>query len=114
MSLNLDQAAGCADWLAWAGLDTLDDFHAFLQSGPIARLPVRDTTRRVAIVGAGAAGLVAAYELLRIGAEPVIFEATARIGGRAYSRTTGRHRPPPSLNWVSSASRSRSPFATCT
>jgi tryptophan 2-monooxygenase len=38
------------------------------------------------VIGAGAAGLVAAYELLKIGATPVIFEADPRrLGGRAYS-----------------------------
>jgi tryptophan 2-monooxygenase len=67
------------------GLDTLYDFHAFVRSGPIARLPAGAVGKKVAIVGAGAAGLVAAYELLRIGVEPVVFEATDRVGGRAYS-----------------------------
>lgn len=41
---------------------------------------------RVAVVGAGAAGLCAAYELLKIGVVPTILEATDRIGGRAWSR----------------------------
>ncbi len=40
---------------------------------------------RVAIVGAGAAGLVAAFELIRVGIQPVIYEASGRIGGRLYS-----------------------------
>jgi monoamine oxidase len=40
---------------------------------------------RVAVVGAGAAGLVAAYELARAGIEPVVYEASDRIGGRLYS-----------------------------
>src|SRR6266480_3849123 len=53
---------------------------------PIATLPKPLWETPVAIVGAGAAGLVAAYELLKIGASPVIFEANPqRIGGRAYS-----------------------------
>ena len=39
----------------------------------------------VAIVGAGAAGMVAAYELMCLGLKPVIYEA-ARIGGRLRSQ----------------------------
>ncbi len=36
----------------------------------------------VAIVGAGAAGLIAAYQLMQLGCEVQIFEATDRAGGR--------------------------------
>lgn len=39
---------------------------------------------RVAVIGAGAAGMVAAYELMRMGLHPVIYEA-GRIGGRLRS-----------------------------
>lgn len=41
--------------------------------------------RRVVIVGAGMAGLVAAYELKRAGHDPVILEARSRVGGRIYT-----------------------------
>ena len=44
---------------------------------------------RVAIVGAGLAGIVAAYELFRAGLNPVIYEATGRIGGRTFSQPFG-------------------------
>ncbi|MCB1127755.1 MAG: FAD-dependent oxidoreductase, partial [Verrucomicrobiae bacterium] len=37
---------------------------------------------RVAIVGAGVAGLAAAYELGRNGASTTVFEAGSRLGGR--------------------------------
>jgi len=40
---------------------------------------------RVAVIGAGAAGLAAAFELARAGIEPVVYEASNRIGGRLYS-----------------------------
>jgi len=54
---------------------------------PIASLPRHLWNTPVAIIGAGAAGLVAAYELLKIGVSPVLFEANPqRIGGRAYSQ----------------------------
>ena len=39
----------------------------------------------VAVIGSGAAGLAAAYELLRCGLNVTVFEATDRIGGRLFS-----------------------------
>ena len=41
--------------------------------------------KRVIIVGAGMAGLVAGYELARAGHDPVILEAQNRVGGRVYT-----------------------------
>lgn len=41
--------------------------------------------RRVVIVGAGMAGLAAAYELLRAGHTPIMLEAQQRVGGRIYT-----------------------------
>lgn len=41
---------------------------------------------RVAVAGAGLAGLTAAYELQRAGAEVVVVEARDRVGGRVWSR----------------------------
>jgi len=40
---------------------------------------------RIAVIGGGIAGLAAALELLRRGAEPVVFEAEARPGGKVGS-----------------------------
>ena len=44
----------------------------------------------VAIVGAGEAGLAAAYELKKIGCNITIFEASKRIGGRVYTYSFDR------------------------
>jgi len=47
---------------------------------------------RVAVIGAGAGGLVCARELLREGITPVVFEAGARIGGTwVYDEKPGQH-----------------------
>lgn len=58
--------------------DTLDLIHSGLP--PRATRP-----KKVIVVGAGMAGLVAAYELLRAGHEPLILEAQQRVGGRVYT-----------------------------
>jgi oxygen-dependent protoporphyrinogen oxidase len=42
---------------------------------------------RVAVIGGGMAGLAAAHALLRRGADPVVFEAAARAGGKVGSRS---------------------------
>jgi protoporphyrinogen/coproporphyrinogen III oxidase len=42
---------------------------------------------RIAVIGGGIAGLAAALELLRRGADPVVFEADARPGGKVGSRS---------------------------
>jgi monoamine oxidase len=42
---------------------------------------------RTVVVGAGLAGLVAADELSRAGAEVVVLEARSRVGGRVWSQT---------------------------
>ena len=48
-------------------------------------MPAERHGTEVAIVGAGAAGMVAAYELMRLGLKPVVYEA-GRIGGRLRSQ----------------------------
>ncbi len=45
------------------------------------------TTRRIAVVGAGIAGLTAAYFLKQEGHDAVVLEASSRVGGRMTSDT---------------------------
>lgn len=53
---------------------------------PSEGLEVRpQPAKRVVIVGGGIAGLVAAFELLRQGHEPIVLEAQHRVGGRVYT-----------------------------
>ncbi|MCO7226383.1 flavin monoamine oxidase family protein [Pleionea sp. CnH1-48] len=73
-----------------AVIDTLYNYETFLnkvKSQPIASFEPSQRNARVAVIGAGQAGMVAAYELLRAGLKPVVFEASSRLGGRAWSKT---------------------------
>ena len=70
-------------------LDTLYDYCDFLGKGPIAERPGGGASPEIAIVGAGAAGLVAGYELLKAGFNPVIYEAAECAGGRCRTRDLG-------------------------
>lgn len=74
-------------WLPYPYIDTLYDHTKFLSpTQPIASFSVENyPVGKVAVIGAGAGGMVAAYELLRAGIQPVVIEATDRIGGRTWS-----------------------------
>jgi len=59
---------------------------AAMRSVPERGLEARDQPpKRVVIIGAGLAGLVAAHELKRQGHEVVVLEAQNRVGGRVYT-----------------------------
>ncbi|HEY9095381.1 MAG TPA: FAD-dependent oxidoreductase, partial [Hydrogenophaga sp.] len=51
----------------------------------LGALPPAAHGQEVAVVGAGMAGLVAAYELMKLGLKPVVYEAS-RMGGRLRSQ----------------------------
>ncbi len=69
----------------WPYVDNLFDFTQVV--GPGLQLANGIAPgKKVAIVGAGAAGLCAGFELLKCGVMPTIFEAGNRYGGRLWSR----------------------------
>ena len=51
----------------------------------LGTIPAERLGQEVAIVGAGIAGLVAAYELMKLGLKPVVYEAS-KLGGRLRSQ----------------------------
>jgi lysine 2-monooxygenase len=51
----------------------------------LGSIPAERHGEEVAVVGAGISGLVAAYELMRLGVKPVVYEAS-RMGGRLRSQ----------------------------
>ena len=61
---------------------TASQYLHLVETGLQSRAP---TPKKVIVVGAGMAGLVAAYELLRAGHEPLILEGQQRVGGRIYT-----------------------------
>lgn len=68
-------------------IDILYDHEKYLMAndGLIAR-PLAKTDKKVAIVGSGPAGLIAAYQLLQVGVNVEILEAdSTRYGGRVFS-----------------------------
>lgn len=74
------------EFIAWPFLDSMYDYEAFLKNkDTIANFTKVPQKSKIAIIGSGAAGLVAAYELMKTGLRPVVFEASNRIGGRLRS-----------------------------
>ncbi|WP_298623259.1 FAD-dependent oxidoreductase [uncultured Legionella sp.] len=69
-----------------SSIDVLLGYLPFIHKSKLAELPEPSKKNTVAIVGAGAAGICAAYELLRIGLVPTIFEVSNRIGGRIHTQ----------------------------
>ncbi|MCV0439580.1 MAG: FAD-dependent oxidoreductase [Hydrogenophaga sp.] len=60
-----------------------DDWIAHPQG--LGAIPAERLGQEVAVVGAGMAGMVAAYELMKLGLKPVVYEAS-RMGGRLRSQ----------------------------
>ncbi len=67
-------------------IDVLFDYVSLIQKAKLAELSEASKKHSIAIIGAGAAGICTAYELLKMGLNPTIFEVNDRIGGRIYSK----------------------------
>jgi monoamine oxidase len=63
---------------------SIDDYLEMIRNG-VARESTPNRPKKVLIVGAGMAGLVAGYELKRAGHDPLIIEAQHRVGGRVHT-----------------------------
>jgi tryptophan 2-monooxygenase len=67
------------------------DYGAYLRKvGRIGTIPDNGLETEIAVIGAGTSGLCAAYELMKVGLRPVIYEATGRIGGRTWSKPAAK------------------------
>jgi monoamine oxidase len=60
-----------------------------------AQLANIENGRKITILGAGIAGLVAAYELEKLGHEVEIIEASPRVGGRVWTHRFGNEQDAP-------------------
>ncbi len=64
--------------------DSIREYLDIIKNGIKARFQ-DSKPKKVLIVGAGVAGLVAGYELKRAGHDPIILETQQRVGGRIYT-----------------------------
>jgi monoamine oxidase len=72
--------------------DFLGAFGGALAAGVVSTSPALGALpsgRRVVVIGAGVAGLVAAYEIEKQGGEAIVLEARQRVGGRAWTLRGG-------------------------
>lgn len=67
-------------------IDTLFDYGAFLSKNEfLGTIPKHLIGTEVAIIGGGVSAQATAYELMKVGLKPVIFELTDRLNGRLDS-----------------------------
>src|SRR5690606_38171527 len=78
---NFDQPISRRGFLRSAGLAVA----GATLGGCVESLGPAASSKRVVVIGAGLSGLVAAYELTRLGHDVMIFEARDRLGGRVLT-----------------------------
>lgn len=90
--MSADDKSKIKKYDPWEFLDNKVNYVALVdRPGGLGVIPQNKLGGKIAIIGAGASGLCAAYELMKIGLQPVIYEAaknsdgTPRIGGRLYT-----------------------------
>jgi len=69
-------------------LDTIYNYKNFIGDNAVNTIATplaSPSDKNVVIIGAGAAGMCAAWELLRVGVKATVIESSDRIGGRAWS-----------------------------
>jgi monoamine oxidase len=66
-------------------LESERQFSVAAQPSTLRKRPRSKPKRKIAVIGAGLAGLCAAYELQGLGYEIVVYEARDRVGGRVES-----------------------------
>ncbi|MBL8474386.1 MAG: FAD-dependent oxidoreductase [Rhodocyclaceae bacterium] len=85
---NIQQQSSGSNWMPHFPnpADFRFNYYQLLLNAPhgLARLPAGER-KSVAVIGAGAAGMTAARELLRCGFSVSIYEASNRIGGRLHT-----------------------------
>lgn len=74
-----------------SSIDVLLEYLPLIQKSKLAELSEASKKNTIAIIGAGAAGICAGYELLRMGLVPTIFEVNERIGGRIHTQSFNYH-----------------------
>jgi len=77
----------------------------------LGTLPKVSHGTEIAIIGAGVSGLIAAYELMKLGLKPVVYE-TGRIGGRLRSEHFENAKPPRSTTTPNSSTSKPDRFQT--
>ena len=80
-------------YVSWQIPDSIFNYVQLVsQSDGIGEIPRKKLGTEIAIIGAGCAGLFAAYELMKIGLHPVAYEAAMNADGTDLFRPKVQNR----------------------